>query len=99
MIYLCASLQSTSEQFTSTVAIDNTINNTINLQKHVATPCHGTPHLPDPFYRERGWTVWPWENASLLFANMSIANTFSRQLKTGKGPTSIKGFRGDGGPA
>ena len=40
-----------------------------------------------------------WRNVSLLCANMSIANTSSLQLKTGKGLANVSIFRRDGWPS
>jgi len=47
----------------------------------------------------KGWTVWPWRNVSLLSANVSIANTYSLQLKVGKGPANVPIFRRNGWPS
>jgi len=38
--------------------------------------------------------VWSWRNASLLSANMSIANASSLQLKAGMGPVQSARFQG-----
>jgi len=40
-----------------------------------------------------------WRNVSLLSANMSIANTYSLQLKAGNGPANVPIFRRDGWPS
>ena len=52
-----------------------------------------------PLAIAKRWTVWPWRNASLLAANMSIAHTYSLQLKAGKGLANVPIFRRYGWPS
>ena len=52
-----------------------------------------------PLTIAKNWTARPWRNVSLLFVNLSIANSSSLQLKAGKGPANVPMFRRDGWPS